>query len=268
MENNFLSSTQNRVLVALVLFMLVLALGSYTALNFEKMDFINPMPASITVSGVGEVMAVPDIGEFSFSVNAEGADAATAQAESATKINAVLAYLKEKGVEDKDVKTQNYNLYPKWRYEERACPALNYAPEYYCPPGEQIQDGFSVSQTVTVKVRKIDTAGELISGVGEKGATDISSLNFTIDDMEALKAKAREAAIADAKTKAQILAKQLHVRLARIIGFYENEDGYYPMYYDAKVMAMGGAEESSITPAMPVGEETSKVTVNITYEIK
>lgn len=263
MQNDFFSSVQNRVLAALALFMVVLALGSYTALNLEKLDFINPMPATITVSGVGEALAVPDIGQFYFSVNAEGADAATAQSESATKINAILAYLKEKGIEDKDIKTQNYSLYPKWRYEERVCPAFN----SYCPPGDRIQDGFEVSQMVTVKVRNTETAGEIIAGVGAKGATDISNLNFTIDDVEALKAEARAAAIADAKEKAEKLAKQLHVRLARIVGFYEDQGGYYPMY-DAK-MAMGGdMEESYATPAMPVGEESTKVTVNITYEIK
>jgi len=262
MPNNFLSSTQNRILLSLVLLMTVIALGSYAALNLEKLDFINPMPATITVAGEGEVNAVPDIGEFSFSVNAEGADAATAQAESGTKINAILAYLKEKGIEEKDIKTQNYNLYPKWRYEERIC--LN---NFYCPPGEQIQDGFQVSQTVTVKVRNLDTAGELIAGVGENGATDISNLNFTIDDVDALKKEARTAAITDAKEKAEALAEQLDVKIVRIIGFYENEGMYYPMY-DSKVMSMGVAEEGFMAPSLPMGEETTKVVVNVTYEIR
>lgn len=263
MENNFLNSTQNRILLSLALLMTVVALGSYAALNLEKLDFINPMPATITVAGEGEVNAVPDIGEFSFSVNAEGADAAAAQAESGTKINAILAYLKEKGIEEKDIKTQNYNLYPKWRYEERICPMMN----SYCPPGEQVQDGFQVSQSVIVKVRNLDGAGELIAGVGEKGATDISNLNFTIDDIEALKKEARTAAIADAKAKADVLAEQLGVKLVRIIGFYENDPGYYEPYYSSKVMMEADAA-GFMGAELPVGEETTKVVVNVSYEIR
>lgn len=250
---------------ALLLLMAVVALGSYAALNFERLTFINPTPAIITVSGEGEVNVVPDVGSFSFSVNAEGKDAAEAQEESGTKINAILAYLKEQGIEDKDVKTQNYNLYPKWRYEERVCSGFN----SYCPPGERVQDGFQVSQSVSVKVRDTDKAGNIIAGVGERGATNISSLNFSVDDVDALQAEARAAAITDAKAKAAILADQLNVRLVRIVSFNENGGGYYsPRSYEKSFMAMDAMEESFDGAELPVGENTTTETVSITYEIR
>ncbi len=219
----FFSSKANRVLGSIALAMLILALASYAILNFKNAKTAGEYPANISVEGKGEIQAVPDVGQFSFSVMASGATAGEVQEASATKINSILAYLKEQGVEDKDIKTQDYNLFPKYRWEERPC-----AFGSYCPPGEQVQDGFEVSQTVSVKVRDTAKAGSLVAGVGEKGATNISGINFVVDDEEALKAQAREAAIADAKAKAEKLAEGLGVKLVRIVSFYENQ-GYYPM---------------------------------------
>ena len=179
-----------------------------------------------------------------------------------TKINAIIAYLKEQGVEEKDIKTGSYYLNPRYRYEERMC-AFN----SYCPPGEQIQDGFDVSQTIDVKVRDTAKAGALIAGVGEKGATNLSGLNFIVDDTSAVKAEARTKAVADAKAKAEKLATDLGVKLVRVTSYYESE-GYYPEpYYAKEQMSMevandfGGAE-------MPVGETETKVQVNISYEVR
>ena len=70
----------------------------------EKVDFINPTPATISVAGEGEVLAVPDIGEFSFSVEASADDVTVAQEESGTKVNAILAYLAEQGIAETDIK--------------------------------------------------------------------------------------------------------------------------------------------------------------------
>jgi len=208
------------------------------------------------------VLAVPDIGQFSFSVTAEGDDAAKAQEASGTKVNDILSYLKAQGIEEKDIKTQNYNLYPRWRYEERLCPAGS-----YCPPGERVPDGFEVSQTVSVKVRDTETAGVIIAGVGERGATNISNLNFTIDDVEVLKAEAREAAIKDAEEKGALLAKQLEVRVVRILSY--NEGGYYQPYLETRATSLdsaaGGVFEG---PELPAGEQSTKVQVTITYEIR
>lgn len=262
MASEFFKSTPMRVLGALTLLMVLIALASYAQLNFARVDYANLNPATISVTGEGEVLAVPDIGQFSFSVTAEGDDAATAQEASGTKINNILAYLKEQGIEEKDIKTQNYNLYPRWRYEERLCPAGS-----YCPPGERVQDGFKVSQTVSVKVRDTKAAGSIIAGVGERGATNISSLNFTIDDVDALKAEAREAAIKDAEEKGALLAEQLGVRVVRILSY--NEGGYAQPYLETRAMSLDSAEAAGFGGSeLPMGEESTKVQVTITYEIR
>lgn len=263
MESGLFNSKCGQFLGSLTLVAAICALGSYALLNLQKSDFINPMPATISVTGEGEVLAVPDIGQFSFSVEAEGVDAAEAQEASGTKINAIISYLQEFGVAEKDIKTQNYNLYPKWRYEEQVCPVGTFC------RGERVQDGFSVSQSVMVKVRDTEQAGEIISGVGELGATNISSLAFTTDDTDVLKAQARTLAIEDAKEKAQILATDLGVELLQISSYYE-ENNYYEPYYDTRMMAMedgmGGAEFGG--PELPMGENSTTVRVNLTYQVQ
>ncbi len=261
---SFFGKEYVQVLLTIILIGVIVALASYAYYTLKQSEGVYTGAAVITVQGEGEVMAVPDIGEFSFSVLAEGKDAAEAQTKSAESMNKVLAFLKEKGVEDKDVKTENYYLNPKYTYENTAC-----TPYSYCPPSNPVIDGYEVSQTVIVKVRALEASGELISGVGDNGATNISSLQFTIDDETAIKAEAREKAIADAKTKAEKLAEDLGVRIVRMTGFWEEQGGYYPMMYDRAYTGGDAMNESaSVSPQMPIGENTIKTTVSITYEIK
>lgn len=257
------TSTPIRILASLTMFMLLLALGSYASLNFERIQHLETMPATITVSGEGEVFAVPDVGQFTFSVQAQAADAAAAQEESGRAVDEIVTFLKEAGVEDADIKTTSYNLWPRYRWEERLCVS-----GFDCGPAERIQDGFEVNQSVMVKVRNTDDASSIIGGVGERGATNISGLDFVIDDTDALQAEARAQAIADAKTKAQVLANDLGVKLVRIMGYSEGGGGYVaPQMFQARSLDM--AEEAAFDgPALPMGEEQMNAQVTITYEVR
>lgn len=261
--DNFFNKKSNQILGSLVLLMVIIALGAYAYLTLEQTKYDIGGPTIITVSGEGEVLAFPDIGQFSFGVEAEGEDAATAQTESATKINDILTYLKESGVKEADIVTQSYNLQPRYRYEQRTCVMGS-----YCPPGEQVMDGFVVSQMVTVKVRTLETAGTLIAGVGERGATNLSGLSFTIDDTDVLEANARALAIADAQTKAIELARTLGVRLDRITGYYEEETGGIPFYGKGDAMMMESRSFNTVAPELPTGEQKTVKRVSITYQVR
>ncbi len=260
MNETIFSKSYNQLLASLILIGVVGALGAYIYVTLKQADYNYISPNSITVTGEGEVKAVPDIGSFSFSVNESGADAALALDASSKKINEVIAALKEAGVAEKDIKTESYNLSPKYKYESRPCPMGSYCPQ------EQIEDGFEVNQTVAIKVRDLDKAGELISLVGSKKVANISSLSFTIDDNEVLKAEARALAVADAKAKATVLAESLGVTLGKVTSYYEIEDYGQPTPY-----AMGGdmrmSAEAVSVPELPVGETTTKIRVNVLYEI-
>jgi uncharacterized protein YggE len=249
------------VLLTIILIGVIIALAAYSYYTLKQSEGVYTGAAVITVQGEGEVFAVPDLGQFSFSVMTEGATATEAQNKSAESMNAVITYLKDAGVAENDIKTENYYLNPKYRYETAVC-TFN-----YCPPSNPVIDGYEVSQMVVVKVRDLAKSGELISGVGENGATNISGLSFTIDDESVIKAQAREKAIADAKVKAEKLAKDLGVRIVRMTGYWEEQGGYYPMYERAYGGDMMNAS-AMVAPDMPIGENTIKSSVSITYEVK
>ncbi|MDO8552886.1 MAG: SIMPL domain-containing protein [bacterium] len=219
---------------------------------------------TISVSGEGEVFAVPDTATFSVTVLEKAKEVKDAQDAATKKVNDIIAYLKQGGIEEKDIKTTDYNINPDYEWKQSACPQ-----GVFCPPGNQVLVGFQVSQTLSVKVRDTKKAGDLLSGVGSRGATQVSGLSFTIDDEDALKAQARDKAIAEAKEKAKALAKSLGVSLVRVVGFSESGAGG-PIYYAKAAMSLGrgGAEDASVAPEIPVGENKIVSNVNIVYEIR
>lgn len=247
--------------VSLFLCILLIA-GALVQFNvFSNTDYTYN---TITVDGYAEVFASPDVAVFSFSVREEADTLDVAQNASAEKINKIFEYLKEAKIDtEKDVKTSNYNANPVYEWVQ-LCRTFD------CPPGENVLKGYEVSQTITVKVRDLDTAGTVLSGVGSRGATDISGLVFEIDDPSKLKTDAREMAVKDAKEKAKTLAKELGVDLKGVISFYENGSGGYPMPYAERSFDMmeANATKGSVAPVLPSGENEVTSSVSITYKIK
>ena len=269
MKPSFHNWAEDRLLKGLVLLVLALmavALLSYTYYSYKSGKYMYNGPTTISVRGEGEVTRAPDIATFSFNVRAEADTPEAAQQESAEAVNTVFSYLKESGVAEADIKTSNYNLYP--RYDDRPEPMMDVPCDEsgmnFCPPGVEKLVGYAVDQTVQVKVRDTGKAGEFITGVGSRGATNISGLMFALDDDSDAKAEARAKAIEDGKAKAKQLADALDVRITRLQGFWEEEGGY-PMYEKG----YGGAMmDDSVVPELPPGENIITSTVNLTYEIR
>ena len=221
-----------------------------------------PAMNTISVSGEGEAFQKPDIATFSFTVEDENLIVGKAQEKVNSTMADILSYLKKSGVAEKDIKTTNYSVYPRYEYNQIQCFT------YPCPTGRQTLAGYVVSQSVFIKVRKLEDAGKLVSGIGESGATNISGLTFSVDQQDAVEREAREKAITNAKEKAQQLARDLGVRLVRIVSY--SEGGNYPIYYGKDMaMGMGGDMQSAPRAAeLPTGENQFVSNVTITYEIR
>ncbi|KKW35828.1 hypothetical protein A2852_00720 [Candidatus Adlerbacteria bacterium RIFCSPHIGHO2_01_FULL_54_23] len=220
-----------------------------------------PPANTIDVTGYGETFATPDIATFTYSVVALKLTVAAAQEDAAEKSNAIVKYLRDSGIAEKDIQTSNYSVYPQYEYSQVQCLS------YPCPGGRQVLKGYEVRQSTTVKIRDTAKAGDLLTGAGSRGATEVSGLQFTFDDPHAGQTQAREKAIADAKAQAEVLSKQLGVRLVRVVSF--SESGSQPVYKLQDAYGRGGAE-SSVTPAPDISVGENKITsnVSITYEIK
>ena len=261
MKELFESGVGKWVLITLTVFITLQSLSALMGLRYIGAG-VQPTNV-ISVSGYGEAFGAADIATFSFSVVSEKSTVAAAQTDATNKINAITKYIKDAGVVEKDIQTTDYSVYPQYEYNQIVCVS------YPCPSGRQVLKGYQVRQTTTIKVRDLAKAGELLTGVGGKGATEMSGLNFTFDDPNKLQNDARGKAIADAKAKADQLAKQLGVRLVRVVSFNENGGGYPgPMYYAKdSVVGMGGAEPAR-APEISVGQNKVSSNVSITYEIR
>jgi uncharacterized protein YggE len=137
----------------------------------------------------------------------------------------------------------------------------------YCGGSNQVLKGYEVRQSTTVKVRDTKKAGDLLAGVGAKGATEVSGLNFTFDNPDTIQTQARNKAIADAKSKADALAAQLGVTLVRVTSFNESQGGNYPRPVEY-AMASGAVDTKAVAPNISVGQNNVTDDVTITYEIR
>jgi hypothetical protein len=253
----------NRILKAT--WFVVVILGAFLAIqtltSLKGLHDINPAYNAITVTGEGEAFAVPDLATFSFTITQDAKSVTEAQSSVTKKMDVILAGLKGMGIAEKDIKTTDYSVYPKYTYSSLPC-AIN-----YCPPSKQIQDGYTANHSVTVKVRKTEDAGKALALAGDKGATGLSSVSFTVDDPDKLTSEARALAIADAKEKAKVLAKDLGVKLVRVVSFSDNTGGG-PMPYLRETMSVGMASDQAKAPTLPTGENKVNVSVSVTYEIR
>lgn len=262
MESGFFSTAFNRSLGSVALAMVIATLATYAIVNVKQAELVKQMPTTVSVDGEGIVKVTPDVAQFSFSVTAKGENAELAQASSSAKINAIIAFLKEQGVDEKDVKTADYNMYPLYTYDYSNTPCDG---QEFCGPGKEIPNGFEVSQYVTVKVRDTAKAGALLAGVGQKEATGISGLSFVLDDDSVSKAEARTKAIADSQEKAQAIADQFGMRVTRMTSYYETEE-YGAMPYQGPGYEMDMAKMGS--PELPTGEQEVKARVSVMYEME
>ncbi len=259
------------LLVAIVflgLFLAVSALAGILGLRYIGAGIA--ASNTIQVSGSGEMLAVPDVAIFSFSVVSQKATVAEAQAEATTKVNAITDYIKAQKIDKKDIQTTDYSVNPQYDYQNAVCPAV--APyaggantPVYCPPGKQVLRGYEVRQTTTIKVHDTTKAGDLLAGVGSKGSTEVSGLSFTFDDPTQVQTQARDKAIVDAKKKADVLASSLGVTLVRVVAFSESSSGNTSRAtsYDAQT-----TNSKASSPEISIGQNKVINNVSITYEIR
>lgn len=243
---------KNLLICVLTAFLIALTISTVIDIKNKIQETEN----TITVSATGEVYAKPDLALTTFSVITEAKTVAEAMSGNTEKMNAIIDFMKGEGVEDKDLKTTSFNIYPRYEwYEKGTC-----IPP--CPQGKRVLVGYEVRQSLQVKIRDMEKIGTIVEGGTGAGANQVSDLQFTIDNQDELKKQARANAIEKAKAKASELASQLGVNLVRISNF--SESSTFPRYYGLEKVAVPEAGEEL---QIETGEDKIEVTVIITYEI-
>ncbi len=243
----------------------VIALASVYMIGKISYDFKalpQNYPREIYVTGEGKAVVKPDIAMINFGVTSEAPKSQDAVSKNSQKMNAVIQSVKDLGVEEKDIKTVSYNLYPIYG-SDRGIPS----PLYY-PINENKITGYRLDQQVEVKIRNLDKINEIIDKATTSGANTVSSPQFTVDDIEKVREEARLNAINQAKEKAMVLASQSGLKIDKLINI--SEGGYgYPMYGMEAVGAMA-KDSVSATPAPQIEPGQSEISVNVTltYRIK
>lgn len=238
--------------VFLTLGSVYLALLSWNAVKAHYYIGVSPKePHSITLTGEGKVTGVPDIARIQLGYSIEKRTVAEAQKDNTAKMNSLTEKLKKDfKIDAKDIQTANYYISPQYDWNE----------------GRQTLRGYLVSQNLNVKVRQMDKVSGIIEAAGSVGLNQAGNLTFEIDNPEKLRQEAREKALAQAKDKAETLARVVGVKLGKIISFSEsaNPPGpIYPTYSSFDKVGLGGGA----APSIEAGSNEIIIMATVEYEI-
>jgi uncharacterized protein YggE len=204
-----------------------------------------PGMRQITVIGTGEVKVVPDTASVQIGVETTAPTTKDALAQNTAQANAIIEQIKQLGVAEKDIQTSGFNISPT-----------------YSSDGREVT-GYTVSNQVSVVIRDLAQAGTLLDQVVQAGANRIYGVSFTVADPAAALAQARDKAVADAKARADQLAKGTGATVGQVLVISENVGAAspVPMPMMDRVAGAGGA------PPIQAGEQSYSAQVQITYEL-
>jgi hypothetical protein len=250
--------TQNRIKAALLVG--VATLGLLTACAAPSASASSPQqatgggsnPKTIIVTGSGVAYGKPDVATIQIGVNERDADLGKAMTANTNKVNSLTSILKSLGIEDKDLQTSNFSVNASQDYGTNGQPTGKVT--YY------------VDNTLTVTVRDLDKLSDVLGKAVDAGANTIYGISFSVADASKLEAEAREKAVADAKSRAEQLAKAAGVKILGVLSVGENTFApVVPLPY------AGGARQD-VASGAPVPISTGQLQVNlqvtVTYEIE
>jgi uncharacterized protein len=216
---------------------------------------VQPAPNSpshtISVTGNGLASGAPDIAVAQIGVQSRNPDPAAALNDANAKMTAVMAALKELGVAEKDVQTSDFSVFAQQDIDPQTGQAkgtLTYV----------------VDNTVSITMRDLSKVGQVLGQVVAAGANNIYGVSYTVSDQTKLETEARDKAMADARARAEQLAKAAGVTLDQPMTISEYTNGPQPMLNAS--LAQGAATAKSVPVSS--GQIQVSLQINITYLIK
>jgi uncharacterized protein len=240
-------------ILAILLVSLIIAL-TFWARNLAKQNYYigkNPqLDRSIAISGEGKVTAIPDIASVTLGMDNTNIDIQAAQKKNSDAINSLITQLKALGIVADDIQTVSYNIYPQYDY-------IN---------STQTLKGYTVSQSVAVKVRQTDKVSDVLKIAGDLKLNQVGGLTFDIDQPEKYQQEARKKALQNAKDKAEALAQIMGVKLGKVISFSESGSNLtpYPLYSLKSDSGIGGG---GTAPSVAPGSQDIIIDATIVYEL-
>lgn len=235
----------------------ILALAGVVTVSLLRDRIVSPQYRSVTVIGQGRVNYNPDIAILNLGVQIDkAASAEDALNQLNAKMTAIVNAVKAMGVNEADIQTQNYSLYPQYDYIDDVSTVA----------------GYNANQQVVVKVlaydKDPDRLSRVIGAASKAGVNQVNSLTFDASNMNDLKQEAKLQAISDAKARGQVLADAAGVKLDKITSWYENYMSPSPMYMDYGAKGGMGVANEAFSAAVPSGSREVVIEMNVTYNIK
>lgn len=211
----------------------------------------SPMADTITVTGHGEARGNPDMATVSVGFTITDRDISQAVAESNATIADITAAMKTLGIEDVDIQTTGFNVWPEDVWDN----------ETGQPSGEK---RYHVDSTMQINIREIDIVGKALETALTNGANSIYGLNFGIQNTDDLANEARTAALENARKQAEAVADGLGLAVGEVSSVTDQSGGnLYPYFVQAGMGLGGGGAE----PPVSQGQMVVSVSVSVTYAI-
>lgn len=202
--------------------------------------------ARITVTGTGTVTGTPNQLILSMGVQVNGATVSSALQQASQATARVTSALRNAGVAQADIQTADLSIQPNYR------------------ANSQVPDGYQVSEYLTATLRRIAAAGTQIQDAVQAGgnAVTVNGVSLNLTDTSALLARARAAAVADARHKAAQYAKAAGQPLGPVISITDQAPAQ-PLPFDT---AASGAAPRASVPISP-GTQQLSVSITVTYAL-
>ena len=203
---------------------------------------------TITVQGIGEVIAQSNQGKISASVETHELSADEAIINNGLLVQTIVDALNNVGINGNDVQTTGFSFRPVYRYQD----------------GDYVFDGYKVSNGLSIIVSDNSIMGPVLDLIVEAGVTRINIVSFSSVDVEDLKEQALINATNDAKSKAQILANASGVTLGNAIRIINT--GNSSQFYNGDILPSSPPPGTTGTTILP-GTNNISATVTIEYLI-
>ena len=211
----------------------------------------------ISVSGTSEVRAAPDLATVRLGHNSRGQTARQAKLANDRAMAKILSAIRAEGVDRKDIQTAQYRLYP----------ALE-------GPAQSPRRVWRVQNLVEVRVRKVATVADVMDAASAAGANEMGDVRFEVENLHALRAKARVGAARVAREKAEQLAKLMGVRLGSAVAIADvGAESYWSPWGSLGRNVVQSTSEVPISESMPEtaisgGQIGVRVREEVLFEIR
>lgn len=214
------------------------------------------LAGTIAIDGHGEVTAAPDTAYVTSGVTTQGETARDALDANSAAMADLIAALKDAGIAERDIQTAGFAVNPNYVYsDQRDENGYNKAPKI---------NGYEVSNSVTVRVRALDTLGSVLDRAVTVGANTVNGVSFSVADPTELYQQARKQAFADAKAKAELYAQAAGSALSDIVTIAEKQGYSAPQPYAVKALAEGAPRADVPVQA---GELSFATDVSVTWDL-